>query len=434
MKLMNPVKPVKPLLLVVGSSDQAWREYMMASLADRCRLHLFSATAPTWETPYLAGHDLVDTLDSNAMIDIASRHRERFAGVITYWETRVVAVAEIALAFGLTASPVAAVRACRDKYLGRQLLKAAGVPQADSLAIASLDEARAAASQIGFPVVIKPRALSSSSGVMLARTPAEVAVAYQHASLAWFAGVPSYPQPILVEEYLDGPEISVDSVCRDGYVTPLFIARKRLGFPPAFEETGHIVWADDPLFADEAVREVLQDAHTALGLTAAMTHTELRLTRTGPKVVEVNARTGGGLIPYLGQIATGIDLGLVAADLATGADPDLRLAKKSVAGVRFLYPEHDLSVTSVTVDRGRLPAKVKDVRVLASPGQQLRLPPRDTVHCRYAAIIAQGRTMAQCSAALDRAAEAVAIHGTPLDDDASHPKPACDARMDRARN
>lgn len=82
--------------------------------------------------------------------------------------------------------------------------------------------------------------------------------------------------------------------------------------------------ADDELLSGGALSAVRQGAHEALGLTRAMTHTELRLTSSGPRVVEVNARTGGGMIPRLGQLVTGIDLGRVSAELAVGADAACR--------------------------------------------------------------------------------------------------------------
>lgn len=414
----------KPLLLVVGSSDQAWREYMLRSLTIRCDLHLFSAALPGWELPYITGYDIVDTLDPAAMIEIIRRSRLPVAGVITYWETRVEAVAAIADALGLPASPLSAVRACRDKHEGRRQLEAAGVPQARSMLVGSLGAAREAASRVGYPVVVKPRALSSSVGVALVRTAAELECAYRQASTAGFAGLPGYAEPVLVEEYLVGTEFSIDSMCHDGRVVPLFLAHKRLGYSPAFEETGHIVRADDPLLADPAVTSILQSAHTALGLTEAMTHAEIRLTAAGLRVIEVNARTGGGLIPYIGQLATGIDLGAVAADLAIGASPDLRRTRNHVAGVRFVYPDQDLTVGSITIDRGRLPTEITEVRVLAAPGQQVRLPPRQTVHCRCAAIIAEARSETQCSAALDQAVAAVTITGTPLSRPERQPEPA----------
>lgn len=410
----------RPLLLVVGSCDQAWRQYMLRSMAQRCRLHLFSATVPTWELPYLSGYDLVDTMDHEAMIELARRHEEPFAGVVTYWETRVEAAAQVASALGLPTSPVESFRACRDKYLSRQLLDEAQVPQAEAVAVSSAAEALEAADRIGYPVVVKPRVLASSVGVALAHDEAELVDAFERADVARFAGVAVPEQAVLIEEYLDGPEISVDSVCVDGRVVPLIVARKQLGFAPAFEEIGHVVRRDDPLLTDSALLAVLQSAHDALGLTRAMTHTELRLTEAGPRVVEVNARTGGGMIPRLGFITTGIDLGRLCAELAVGARLDLRPRRPAgwdgpaVAAVRFLYPSHDMVVESAEVRPERLPDAVVDYAVLVEPGQQVRLPPHDHLHCRYALVIATADSVEECAAELDRAGAAFEIRGIPL--------------------
>jgi biotin carboxylase len=410
----HPADAVKPLLLLIGSGGRIWREYVLRAIATRYRLHLLSPAAPTWEAPYITTHSLVDTLDPDAMAAIAKESSEDFAGVLTYEETRVESAAAVATTLGLRTSPVEAVYACRDKFTGRQALKAAGVPQAESVAVGSLEEARRAAEQVGYPVVVKPRALSGSNGVSLVRNPEGLAEAFREATAIWFDGVPTYERPVLVEEYLDGPEISIDAVCRDGLVTALFVARKRIGFPPGFEEVGHLVRADDPLLTDPQLLRVLQDAHTAVGLTDTVTHTELRLTGSGPRVVEINARVGGDRIPYLGGLATGIEIGLVAADLAAGAVPDITATRQQVAAIRFLYPAHDLTVETVEVDRERLPAAIHDVQVLAGPGRQLRLPPNDHVRCRYALVVAVAATGQECEAALDRAADAVVVHGAPL--------------------
>ncbi|MFD8478185.1 ATP-grasp domain-containing protein [Kitasatospora sp. NPDC059673] len=404
----------KPLLLLIGSGAQIWREYMLRAMATRYRLHLLSPTAPTWESPYIAAHSAVNTLDPEAMVRIAKESPEDYAGVLTYEETRVESAAAVAAALGLRTSPVAAVHACRDKFAGRQALKAAGVPQAESIAVADFEEARQAAEHLGYPVVVKPRALSASNGVSLVRAPQDLVEAYREATAIWFDEVPTFDRPVLVEQYLDGPEISVDAVCRDGLVTMLFVARKRIGFAPGFEEVGHVVRADDPLLADPMLLHVLQTAHTAVGLTDTVTHTELRLTASGPRVVEINARVGGDRIPYLGGLATGVEVGLVAADLAAGAVPRTTASRQQVAAIRFLYPEHDLTVESVEVDRDRLPAEIHDVQVLAGPGRQLRLPPTDHVRCRYALVVAVAATEQECEVALDRAATAVVVRGIPL--------------------
>ncbi|WP_190022820.1 ATP-grasp domain-containing protein [Streptomyces hiroshimensis] len=412
----------RPLLLLIGSGGQVWREYMLRSMATRYRVHLFCPEPPTWELPYIEGHGVVDTLDVEAMTALAragsasasASASEEFSGVLTYEETRVEAAAGLATALGLRTSPPEAVRACRDKYAGREALRRAGVPQAESIAVAGLEEAREAADRIGYPVVVKPRALSASCGVTFAAGPEQLEEAFEEAGRIWFDEVATYERPILIEEFLDGPEISVEAVCRDGRVTALFVARKSLGYAPGFEETGHLVLAGDPLLDDPRLLKVLQDAHTALGLTDTVTHTELRLTGDGPRVVEINARVGGDRIPYLGGLATGVDIGLIAADLAVGAVPDTEPTRSAVAAIRFLYPDRDLTTASVEVDRDRLPDATHDVQVLAGPGKELRLPPKDPVRSRYAFVIAVAGTEQSCAAALDEAAAAVTVHGTPL--------------------
>jgi hypothetical protein len=114
-------------------------------------------------------------------------------------------------------------------------------------------------------------------------------------------------------------------------VLPMFLARKQVGYPPYFEELGHVVDAADPLLSDDDVLHVLRHAHSALGFTDGMTHTELKLTPAGPMIVEVNARLGGGLIPYLGMRASGMDPGLAAAAVACGQPPVL-IADRQLVG------------------------------------------------------------------------------------------------------
>ena len=72
---------------------------------------------------------------------------------------------------------------------------------------------------------------------------------------------------------------------------------------------------------DGSFRDILQRAHAALGFTEGFTHTEFRLTPLGPKVIEMNPRLGGDLIPYLGKGTTGIDPALAAAAVAVGRRP-----------------------------------------------------------------------------------------------------------------
>ena len=411
-----PLDADRPFLILVSSLGAAFREYFLASLAPHYRVHLFIGGAgrtqePTWETPYIVGHSRLDTLDPAAMIAEARRldAEHGVGGLICYDEARVIATAEVAAALGLPTSPPAAVRACRDKHLTRRALEAAGVPQPRSRSVRSAEEAAEVAAEFGYPVVLKPRNMAASFGVSRVDAAEDLAEAHR---LALSIDLPEEPvrfeDGVLVEEYLDGPEISVDAACFAGRIVPLTVAHKQLGFAPCFEEVGHVVDAADPLFDDPALLDVLSRAHAALGYDTGMPHTELRRTADGRyKVIEVNARLGGDLIPQLGNLATGVDLNLVGAAVACGREPDLTRGAAQVAAVRFSYPDHDMTVAGVEIDEAALPPQIVHTTVAAHPGQELLLPPRgNSFASRLAAAVAVADTEEACLAALDAAGKA----------------------------
>ena len=408
----------RPFLIVVSSLGASSREPFFQSVAPWYRVWLFlggpgRTSEPTWELPYLAGCTVVNTQDAGEMLVEARLLAERFRidGVLSFDEARIEATAELATALGLPSSGVAAVTRCRDKWQTRQALHTAGVPQAASVPVGSLAEARRAAARIGYPVVLKPRALAASFGVVRVDTPGQLEASYRHARDVTLpeANV-SFDDGVLVEEYLDGPEISVDCACFDGSVVPVTVARKQSGFAPSFEETGHVVDASDPLQHDASLADVLARAHAAVGFHTGTTHAELRVTRGGFKVVEINARLGGDLIPYLGQLASGVDLSLAASAIACGRTPDLSPSLRRVAAIRFYYPDDDVTVGSVSFDEELLPSEIERAVPLADAGQHVVLPPRGSAwECRLAQAVAVAKSAAACEAALDVAGKALVV-------------------------
>jgi biotin carboxylase len=399
----------EPLIILVTSGYHLYREYLLKLVAARTRVWLFADRPAGWENPYLVGSTVVDTLDATAMVAAAHALPEAPAGVLCWDEIRMIPTAELIAALGLPGSVPDAIGRCRDKHRTRNALDAAGVPQPSSMLVDSFDGAVTAAATTGYPVVLKPRALGASFGVSAAAGPEAMPAAYAEARGATEDGVPRYDAGVLVEEYLDGPEISVDAAVADGEVIPLFVARKMLGFPPYFEEVGHVVDAADPLLQDPDVLDVLVRAHAAVGFTRGMTHTELRLTAAGPRVVELNCRLGGGLIPWVGLLATGVDPGKAAVQVAVGDRPDVGATSKRVASVQFLYPERDCVVAGVSIDRTALPPEVAAVGALVAAGQRLVLPPEGRVTSRYAYVIVAADSAEECLRAGQVARSAITL-------------------------
>jgi biotin carboxylase len=359
---------------------------------------------------------VVNTLDAPTLVAAATgvAQSRSVAGLVCYDEARILPAAHVVEALRLPGMGVDSVRRCRDKLATRQALARAGVAQPRALEAASLDETRAAAADIGYPVVLKPRGLGASQGVVVVQGPDELSDAYEATTGAFYAGVPTY-RSILVEECVDGPEISIDGYVADGTYRILFLARKQLGLEPFFEETGHMVDAADPLLGSRQLRWVLEATHRALGIDCGLTHSEVRLTASGPRLIEVNGRLGGDLIPFLGLHATGVDPGTVAASVATGACPSVRPARRGCVGIRFCYPPEDCRVTSIRVPAPDASTGLIASAAIAAAGSCVRLPPRGYAE-RYAHVICSGPDRESCSTRLDAAATRVELLCEPLVD------------------
>ena len=206
----------------------------------------------------------------------------------------VMVAAIAARVLGLPHNPVEAVAATRDKRAMRSLLAAAGVPQPRHREALDATDAVDAAIEIGFPVVLKPVSLAASRGVIRADDPAAVRAAagridaiLTEAEAAW---------PILVEEYLPGDEVAVEALATPSGLEVLATFDKPDPLEgPFFEETIYLTPSRHPTETVTAVAELVGAAVAALGLVHGPAHAEVRITPGGPRVLEVAARSIGGL-------------------------------------------------------------------------------------------------------------------------------------------
>lgn len=260
------------------------------------------------EAPTLAalmeGHVL--TLDLHRPADSADRAAE-FASrwpidaVIGVDEASVVTAAHVAERLGTALrNPVAAVEATRDKRLLRRRLSAAGLQQPQVAEInVDADERTVddAVRRVGLPCVVKPVDLAASRGVIRADTRADVERAVQRvgALLRGICADGSAP-PMIVETYVDGAEIAVEGLVRDGQLEVIAVFDKPdplIG--PFFEESIYVTPSRlDPSSQRAALAEVTA-AVSALGLRDGPIHAEVRMEAGVPIVIEVAARSIGGL-------------------------------------------------------------------------------------------------------------------------------------------
>ncbi|MEU8625566.1 ATP-grasp domain-containing protein [Streptomyces sp. NPDC048669] len=318
-----------------------------------------------------------DTNDADALLPLIERLHEvlRFDGVLTSCDYYLPTAARIAGRLGLPGpAPDAVANACR-KDATRRVLAAAGVP-GPRFAVHEEGAALArAAREIGYPLVVKPVDLCAGMYVRHVDDEAQLASAVEAlTSFPVNARGQRRDHAVLLEELLDGPEVSVETVSHRGAVQVVGVTDKSVGGSPAFIETGHMFPAALPAADTEAAEQTALAALKALGLTdGVVAHTEVKLTSAGPRVVEVNPRPAGNRITELVRHVTGIDLAACFVEVSLGREPDVRGCRTGLrsAAIGFLVPETSGTLSSLDGDGLRDAPGVLEVR-LAEPGAQVR--------------------------------------------------------------
>lgn len=343
-------------------------------------LHHYLRSAPDGAAhPLLGARNVItaDTNDTDALLPEIARLHEvlRFDGVLTSCDYYLPTAARIAARLGLPGpAPEAVESACR-KDSTRRVLRDAGVPGPRFAVHEEWADIARAARSIGYPLVVKP--VDLCAGMYVRRVDDEVQLAAAVRVLADFpvnARGQRRDPAVLLEELLDGPEVSVETVSHAGAVHVVGVTDKSIGGAPAFIETGHMFPAALPPADIEGAERTAVAALQALGLTdGVVAHTEIKLTSAGPRVVEVNPRPAGNRITELVRQVTGIDLAAAFVEVSLGRQPDLRRRDTGLrsAAIGFLVPETSGTLESLDGDALRDVPGVLEVR-LAEPGEQVK--------------------------------------------------------------
>lgn len=284
---------------------------------------------------------VTETNDVPSLINFLSSYS--FDGVITVCDYYIETVREVAHAFHLPCPFPSSVKNVRQKHLMRRLLDQAELEEANPNYRLAQDwnEVEQASAEIGFPLVIKPVDLASSAYVRLIRNSSELQEAY--CALAAFPlnfREQERDRTYLLEEYMTGEEFSVESISYQGETTIIGVTDKSVTGTPYFIENGHMFPAQLADDVSTSIIHLVREALEAVGYDHGIAHTEVKLTKSGPRIVEINPRTAGNYIVELIQRVTGVDMLEAFVDLAIGKQHELSLSStaKSSAAVMFLVP------------------------------------------------------------------------------------------------
>jgi len=267
----------------------------------------------------------------------------------------VAIAARVAARFGLPhpLSPGTASLAV-SKQRQRERLSEAGVPQPNW-------EIATDAQGLSVPCVVKPPDRQGQKGLTLVHERSELEAAVELAVAESRVGC------ALVEELVEGPEVTVNAFSTQGTFHPLTVTDRLTAEPPAFGVALAHAW---PSAHD--ISEAVGAAHAAadaLGIENGPTYTQVRLSKSGSKVMELAARLGGGHDAEVCRKALGIDLNGLALDAALGKP--VRVPEPAPAGgacVRFLVPPEGELTALAGIDEARGAPGVVDARVYRRPG------------------------------------------------------------------
>ena len=282
----------------------------------------------------------LDDPDSAAEAIVALDGVTPLDAVLAVDDQGTLAAARASKCLGLRGNPPDAVAAARDKLRMRTLLSAAEISQPAFAALsptAEDAELTRLAALVGLPCVVKPTSLSASQGVIRADTVAEALAAVGRArSIAVKAGA-SPDQPLLVEEFVHGPEVAVEGVLTNGELRVLAVFDKPDPLDgPFFEETLYVTPSRLGATELRAVTTTTQAATRALNLREGPVHAELRVRDGRAWVIEVAARSIGGLCSRTLEFGTGMSLEYLILAHALGRSVDSLRRTHGAAGVLML--------------------------------------------------------------------------------------------------
>ena len=320
--------------------------------------------------------DFADPAAATRKVADWSRQRPLDA-VVGVDDQTATAAAAIAERLGLRTSPVAAVAAARNKFEMRQCLAAAGLPVPRFRRIALKEDPFLAARGVAFPCVLKPLALSASRGVIRANNVDQFIAGFRRIGALLRRDDVSVTgdaaDALLAEEYIPGVEVALEGVLSGGRLQALALFDKPDPLEgPFFEETIYVTPSRLPASIQSAVTDATASAAAALGLEEGPVHAEVRVNEHGPFVIELAARSIGGLCSRTLRFGTGMTLEEIILRHALGWTIDTLERERPAAGVMMIpIPRAGVLKDVRGLDDAKATRHVEDVVISAHLGQEV---------------------------------------------------------------
>ena len=302
-----------------------------------------ATTAELSPTDMLVLDFRTSTTATQTIVEYASTHP--IAAIVGVDDDTTMVATTASAALGLPHNPISSAKATRDKYFLRQTLADQGVPVPTYIRFAINENIKELSTKVNFPCVLKPLSLSASRGVIRANNPDQFTEAF-HRITKLLSKVKKNKdtevvsdqfQYLLVEDYIPGIEVALEGILINFELTTLALFDKPDPLEgPYFEETLYITPSRLSDEIQDELHRATAEAAYAIGLQHGPVHAELRYNEHGAHLIEIAARTIGGLCSRTLRFGTGMSLEEVVIRHAIGYPIETFNREKQAAGVMMI--------------------------------------------------------------------------------------------------
>ncbi len=344
----------------------------------------------------------ISTIDSEGVLRVAREFNpDGFLTLATDLPMRSVAYASESI--GLRGISEDTALLATDKGEMIRCLKSNHVATPWYFLINSIEDINNIESKLKYPCILKPTDNAGSRGVTYINDYNDLIRNFNYSKEYSHSG------QVIIEEYMQGPEVSVEILAYKGVPHIIQITDKKTTGAPHFVEIGH----DQPTKLNSVAQEMIIDlakrAVIALGIENGPAHVEIILTKDGPKIVELGARLGGDCITsHLVYLSTGIDMIKETIKVLCGEVPDLTIRENKGASVRFCVSENQGIFDHIEgIDEALSLEGVTEVTSMIQKGESLQSV--NSSDDRIAFVITQGENSNDSASVADKACALLSI-------------------------
>lgn len=312
--------------------------------------------------------EIISTIDIQAVISAAKSHK--IDGIMTLaTDMPMRTVAAVAKEMNLIGIDEETALKATNKAEMRKALQVSNVPIPKFYVVSNKEEYKEVVKQFNVPFIVKPADSSGSRGIFEVKDIHNedlIIEAYEYCHPYSRVG------DVVVEEYMDGPEVSVETLTVNGECHVIQITDKLTTGAPHYVEMGH---SQPTMLSNEIaeqISKVAKAANKAIGIKNGPSHTEIIVTKEGPKIVELGARLGGdNITTHLVPLSTGVNMVECCIKIALGEIPDIKKKWNKGSAIRY-FEQHAGVIDSIEgVDKAEEIDGVQQISIVHGVGEEV---------------------------------------------------------------